>query len=148
MHLLHLIVLFEGIAMNHIIYQLNEVTKRFSDEVFLSNHGLSNEVGIHVFCYDPKEEMRVSSFFSDLIQTGNQSFHLKECDLYRIFLQICEEKRILKSIPSMEKKKGSEYLLKQLQKAISPEDFVKKMQYAPHEHGDILLITGVGKSIY
>ena len=46
MHLLHLIVLFEGIAMNHIIYQLNEVTKRFSDEVFLSNHGLSNEVGI------------------------------------------------------------------------------------------------------
>ena len=88
MHLLHLIVLFEGIAMNHIIYQLNEVTKRFSDEVFLSNHGLSNEVGIHVFCYDPKEEMRVSSFFSDLIQTGNQSFHLKECDLYRIFLQI------------------------------------------------------------
>ena len=115
MHLLHLIVLFEGIAMNHIIYQLNEVTKRFSDEVFLSNHGLSNEVGIHVFCYDPKEEMRVSSFFSDLIQTGNQSFHLKE------------------------------YLLKQLQKAISPEDFVKKMQYAPHEHGDILLITGVGK---
>ena len=145
MHLLHLIVLFEGIAMNHIIYQLNEVTKRFSDEVFLSNHGLSNEVGIHVFCYDPKEEMRVSSFFSDLIQTGNQSFHLKECDLYRIFLQICEEKRILKSIPSMEKKKGSEYLLKQLQKAISPEDFVKKMQYAPHEHGDILLITGVGK---
>ena len=81
MHLLHLIVLFEGIAMNHIIYQLNEVTKRFSDEVFLSNHGLPNEVGIHVFCYDPKEEMRVSSFFSDLIQTGNQSFHLKECDL-------------------------------------------------------------------
>ena len=55
MHLLHLIVLFEGIAMNHIIYQLNEVTKRFSDEVFLSNHGLSNEVGIHVFCYYPKE---------------------------------------------------------------------------------------------
>ena len=121
--------------MNHIIDQLNEVTKRFSDEVFLSNHGLSNEVGIHVFCYDPKEEIRVFSFFSDLIQTGNQPFHLKECDLYRIFLQICEEKRILKSIPSMEKKKGSEYLLKQLQKAISPEDFVKKCSMHPTSMG-------------
>lgn len=131
--------------MSNIIEQLNEVKKRFSDDIFLSNKGLSNEVGIHVFCYDPREEMLVSSFFSDFIQSENQAFHLKECDLYRIFLQICEEKRILKSIPAMEKKKGSDYLLKQLQKAISPEDFVKKMEYEPHTHGDILLITGVGK---
>lgn len=131
--------------MSNIINQLNEVKKRFSDEVFLSNKGLSNEVGIHVFCYNPKEEMLVSGFFSDLIQSENQTFRLKECDLYRIFLQICEEKRILKSIPAMEKKKGSDYLLKQLQKAISPEDFVEKMKYEPHEYGDILLITGVGK---
>ena len=119
--------------MSNIIEQLNEVKKRFSDDIFLSNKGLSNEVGIHVFCYDPREEMLVSSFFSDLIQSEIQAFHLKECDLYRIFLQICEEKRILKSIPAMEKKKGSDYLLKQLQKAISPEDFVKKMEYE-HEN--------------
>lgn len=145
MHLLHLIVFVEVEAMSNIINQLNEVKKRFSDEVFLSNKGLSNEVGIYVFCYNPKEEMLVSSFFSDLIQSENQIFRLKECDLYRIFLQICEEKRILKSIPAMEKKKGSDYLLKQLQKAISPEDFVEKMKYEPHEYGDILLITGVGK---
>ena len=46
---------------------------------------------------------------------------------------------------NMEKKKGSECLLKQLQKAVSPEAFVEKMKYEPHEHGDILLITGVGK---
>lgn len=145
MHLLHLIVFVEVEAMSNIINQLNEVKKRFSDEVFLKNKGLSNEVGIHVFCYNPKEEMLVSGFFSDLIQSENQTFRLKECDLYRIFLQICEEKRILKSIPAMEKKKGSDYLLKQLQKAISPEDFVEKMKYEPHEYGDILLITGVGK---
>ncbi len=145
MHLLHLIVFVEVETMSNIINQLNEVKKRFSDEVFLSNKGLSNEVGIHVFCYNPKEKMLVSSFFSDLIQSENQIFRLKECDLYQIFLQICEEKRILKSIPAMEKKKGSDYLLKQLQKAISPEDFVEKMKYEPHEYGDILLITGVGK---
>ncbi len=145
MHLLHLIVFVEVEAMSNIINQMNEIKKRFSDEVFLKNKGLSNEVGIHVFCYNPKEEMLVSGFFSDLIQSENQTFRLKECDLYRIFLQICEEKRILKSIPAMEKKKGSDYLLKQLQKAISPEDFVEKMKYEPHEYGDILLITGVGK---
>lgn len=131
--------------MNNIINQLNEVKSRFSEEVFLSNKGLSNEVGIHVFCYDPKNEMIVSSYFSDLINSEEYPFRLIECDLYKIFLQICEQKRILKSIPAMEKKKGSEGLLKQLQKAISPEAFVEKMKYEPHKYGDILLITGVGK---
>ncbi len=131
--------------MSNIIQQLNGIKGRFSDEVFLSNKGLSNEVGIHVFCYDPKDEMIVRSFIADLISAGNQPFRLIECDLYKIFLQICEEKRILKSIPNMEKKKGSEGLLKQLQKAVSPETFVEKMKYEPHRHGDILLITGVGK---
>lgn len=131
--------------MRTILKQLHEIKERFSDEVFLTNKGLSNEVGIHVFCYDPKEEMVVRSFFSNLKNVEEQSFHLVECDLYRIFLQICEEKRILKSIPAMEKKKGSASLLKQLQKAISPEAFVEKMKYEPHKYGDILLITGVGK---
>ena len=140
-----LIVLVEVHTMSNIIDQLNEIKKHFSDEVFLSNKGLSNEVGIHVFCYDPKDEMTVRSFFADLINAEGQPFRLIECDLYKIFLQICEEKRILKSIPNMEKKKGSEGLLKQLQKAVSPEAFVEKMKYEPHEHGDILLITGVGK---
>ena len=115
--------------MSNIIYQLNEIKKRFSDEVFLSNKGLSNEVGIHVFCYEPKDEMLVRSYFADLINAQGQPFRIVECDLYKIFLRICEEKRILK----------------QLQKAVSPEAFVEKMKYEPHEHGDILLITGVGK---
>lgn len=131
--------------MSNIAEQLNEVKNRFSDEVFLRNKGLSNEVGIHVFCYDPKQEMIVRSFFADLMKRDNHTFSLIECDLYKIFLQICEEKRILKTIPAMEKKKGSEGLLKQLQKAVSPEAFVEKMKYEPHQHGDILLITGVGK---
>lgn len=131
--------------MRNLTAELNEIKARFSDEVFLSNKGLSNEVGIHVFCYDPKDEMIVRSFFADLINAGGEPFRLIECDLYKIFLQICEDKRILKSIPNMEKKKGSAGLLKQLQKAVSPEAFVEKMKYEPHRHGDILLITGVGK---
>ena len=145
MHLQLLNVLIELRTMSNIIYQLNEIKKRFSDEVFLSNKGLSNEVGIHVFCYEPKDEMLVRSYFADLINAQGQPFRIVECDLYKIFLRICEEKRILKGIPNMEKKKGSECLLKQLQKAVSPEAFVEKMKYEPHEHGDILLITGVGK---
>jgi len=131
--------------MNELTNQLDQIKARFSDDVFLGNKGLSNEVGIHVFCYDPKEEMEVRDFFAGLTASENGKFRLIECDLYKIFLQICEEKRILKSIPAMEKKKGSEGLLRQLQKVASPEVFVEKMKYEPHKFGDILLLTGVGK---
>ncbi len=129
----------------NIIEQLNQIPKRFSDGTFLSNKGLSNEVGIHVFCYEANEELIVRSYFENLKQRSDMNFKIIECDLYKIFLQICEEKRILKTIPSMEEKKGSEYLLNQLQKIATPEVFVNHMKYKPHNYGDILLVTGVGK---
>ncbi|MBR4320049.1 MAG: DUF1788 domain-containing protein, partial [Oscillospiraceae bacterium] len=78
--------------MSSLTEQLNEIKKRFSDDVFLSNKGLSNEVGIHVFCYEPKNEMIVRSYFADLKKAQGQPYRLIECDLYKIFLHICEEK--------------------------------------------------------
>ncbi len=121
-----------------------KVSARLSEEAFLTNKGLSNEVGIHVFCYDPKDEPTVRAFFDNLKQQ-DASYRLIERDLYKIFIEICEGKRILKSIPSMEERKGKDHLAEQLQKVATPEAFVEKMQYEPHQKGDVLLITGIGK---
>ena len=131
--------------MDNIMNSLNKVSGRLSEEAFLSNKGLSNEVGIHVFCYDPKDELTVREFFQTLMKKTDVPYKLIECDLYKIFLEICEEKHILKSIPNMEDKKGKEYLLDQLQKIATAEAFVEKMKYEPHKYGDVLLISGVGK---
>lgn len=131
--------------MTDIMTQLGKVSARLSEEAFLTNKGLSNEVGIHVFCYDPKDEQTVMAYFETLKKKKDVPYRLVECDLYKIFLSICEEKRILNSIPAMEEKKGKDYLLEQLQKIATPEAFVEKMTYEPHEKGDVLLITGVGK---
>ena len=131
--------------MSSILGELNKIYDRISDETFLRNKGLSNEVGIHVFCYDPSDELVVTAYFDELKKTKNTPFNLVECDLYNIFLSICEEKRIVKNIPTTEERKGKEFLINQLQKIASPEAFVDKMKYEPHQYGDILLITGVGK---
>lgn len=131
--------------MDDIMTNLNRVSARLSEDAFLSNKGLSNEVGIHVFCYDPKDELTVRAYFETLKNKKDVPYRLIECDLYKIFLQICEDKRILNSIPSMEERKGKEYLAEQLQKIATPEAFVEKMMYEPHVKGDVLLITGVGK---
>ena len=131
--------------MEDLMTSLNRVSGRISEETFLTNKGLSNEVGIHVFCYDPKDELTVRAFFENLKTKTDVPYRLIECDLYKIFLQICEEKHILKAIPNMEERKGKEYLSEQLQKVATPEAFVEIMKYEPHQQGDILLITGVGK---
>ena len=52
--------------MSDIMNNLNKVSARLSEEAFLTNKGLSNEVGIHVFCYDPKDELTVCAFFDNL----------------------------------------------------------------------------------
>ena len=131
--------------MEDLLTSLTKVSDRLSEEGFLKNKGLSNEVGIHVFCYAPEDELIVRTFFEKLKNEKDVPYHLVERDLYRIFLDICEEKHILKSIPTMEQRKGKEYLEQQLVKIATPEAFVKRMEYTPHGYGDVLLITGVGK---
>ena len=127
------------------IQNLDKIIGRMSDEAFLSNKGLSNEVGIHVFCYSPADEIIVQNYFDELKERTDLPFRLVERDLYKIFLEICEDRRILTRIPDMEERKGKDALLLQLQRVATPEAFVEKMKYEPHNHGDILLINGVGK---
>lgn len=45
----------------------------------------------------------------------------------------------------MEEKKGKDFLLAQLQKNATEKAFLAKMKYEPHERGDVLFLTGVGK---
>lgn len=131
--------------MDDIMNSLSTVSARLSEESFLTNRGLSNEVGIHVFCYDPKDELTVRAYFESLKSKSDVPYRLVERDLYKIFLELCEDKHIMNSISNMEERKGKEYLSEQLQKVATPEAFVEKMKYEPHEKGDVLLISGVGK---
>ena len=126
-----------------ILEELDRIKARLSEPDFLANKGLSNEVGIHVFCYDPKNELIVQEYVRRLKQETNVSFRIIERDLYEIFLDLLAEKRILQAVPGVEEK---DYLLKQLQKVAAPEALLAKMDYAPHVRGqDVLFMTGIGK---
>ena len=126
--------------------QLDKIKERLSNPDFLANKGLSNEVGIHVFCYDPKYEIIVQEYICMLKGEANTPYRIVECDLYEIFLTLLEDKRVLKSVDSLESKKGKDYLLAQLQKIATPEAILAKMDYMPHQKGrDVLFMTGIGK---
>ena len=77
--------------------------------------------------------------------SSDKKYNLVERDLYHIFMEICDEKRITASIQKMEESKGKEFLKSKLENVATPEAFVEKLKYEPHNYGDILLLTGIGK---
>lgn len=131
--------------MTDIKQELDRIKGRISEADFLANKGLSNEVGIHVFKYKPEYELIVRGYIERLVDTPSDVYRVIERDMYKILLEILEEKRVLGTVPNIEEKKGKDYLLAQLQKIATPEAFLAKMKYEPHEHGDVLFLTGVGK---
>lgn len=124
--------------------------QRLTEEDFLSNKGISNEVGFFTFCYDPSLELQARAFFSRITEeseAGKLPCTVKAVNLYDVFIQILEEKRILKAVPKQELKTGTAKQLKQLQKIASPEVFAKKILELtqPHEYRDVIIVTGVGE---
>ena len=132
--------------MSDIKQELDRIKGRISDASFLANKGLSNEVGIHVFTYHPRDELIVRNGIERLVSSPSDVYRIIERDLYKIFLKILEEKRVLGTVAGLEEKKGGDYLLRQLQKIATPEAFLSRMRYEPHQRGDVLFLTGVGKA--
>lgn len=125
-----------------------KLEERLSDQDFLANRGLGNEVGIHVFCYDPMLELQARKLFARLrakADSGAPPCRIIERNLYDILIDICKEKRIFDSIPRQEEKRGTQALVDQLQKVATPSLFAQKLVDERPRPGDVLLITGVGE---
>lgn len=130
--------------MDNINSRLDLLSKKFNDYDFIHNKGLSNEVGIHIFCYDPADEMTIQNFVRQ-IKLKDTVARIIECDLYEIFLKICEKKRVLDRLPQMEKAKGKEAFKKMIELFATPQAFIELMKYDNHTDNDVILITGIGK---
>lgn len=133
--------------MTNLLSRLDVLCTRLSDRDFLSNKGLSNEVGLYIFSYHPDEEITVRHFVNELKQKNDPGipYRIIHYDLYDLLLNICRERRILDRIPQMEKQRGQEFMLAQIQRVAPPEAYVNQMKYEGHRHGDVVLITGVGR---
>ena len=89
--------------------------------------------------------MIVRHFTEQLIVDQSLDCHLIERNLYKVFLSICEDKLITERQCRWKKRKEKSILFHNLQKFATNKSFVEKMQYEPHEPGDVLLLTGVGE---
>ena len=132
--------------MSELMERLDHLRTLIQTPDFLEGKGLSNEVNIRIFCYDPKDEMTVRYFTEMLMTDQNLQCHLIEYNLYRVFLSICDDKRVTDRVAGQEEKKGKQFVLDQMKRMANNMAFIGKMQYQPHEPGDVILITGVGEA--
>lgn len=130
--------------MSDINERLDQLRKLVQNQDFLEGKGLSNEVNIRIFCYDAVEEMAVQHFVEQIKTDQSLDCRLIECNLYKIFLSICEDLDIIDAIPDMEESDGRDFLLEQLHTAAGEAEFIDKIQYSPHKKGDVLILTGIG----
>ncbi|MCI6730741.1 MAG: DUF1788 domain-containing protein [Lachnospiraceae bacterium] len=124
--------------------RLDNLRIHIQEPEFLEGKGLSNEVNIRIFCYDAKDEMTVRKFIDQITTDQSIACHLIECNLYETFLSLCDDIDITEAISEMEAADGNAFLLEQLHSAIGEGEFIEKIQYAPHNAGDVLMLTGVG----
>ena len=131
--------------MNDLNERLDELKRLIPSQDFLQGKGLSNEVNIRIFCYEPQKEMTVRHFTEKLVSDSNLACRLKEYNLYKVFLSICDDKRITSRIPQQEEKKGTKFILGQLTRMANNAAFIEKMKAELSDEDEVILLTGVGE---
>ena len=119
--------------MSELMERLDNLRALIQEPEFLEGKGLSNEVNIRIFCYDPKDEMAIRHFTEKLMTDQSLNCHLIEYNLYKVFLSICDNKRITDRVAQQEEKKGKQFVLDQMKRMANNMAFIGKMQYEPHE---------------
>lgn len=139
--------------MKDIHQRLSEIKEKITEESFRENKGLGNEIGFHIFDYEPEYEILVRDYIHNLkrqIEREYDNIKIKEFDLYEIMLEVLDEKGYLQKNFQMEQKKGSEYVFKATEKTLrltSQKEDNKIVQYIIDRTADdeIVFLTGVGK---
>lgn len=135
------------------IYErLDKILPKIQEKQFRENKGLGNEIGYYIFDYEPENELIVREhirFLKEKLNNENSDGQIIEFDLYEIMIEILEEKNYLNKSFELEEKKGTEYILKGIQKTLRltlENDLVIDYIRTRVKDNHIVFITGVGKA--
>ena len=93
--------------------KIDKIWDRISDEDFLANRGVANEVRYYVFDYEPCDELIMREKIKALKKQNNpdaDGFQIVEYDLYEMIIGILEEKGYLDKCIKFEDAKGMVWL--------------------------------------
>lgn len=131
--------------------RLDKIWDRISDEDFLANRGVANEVRYYVFDYEPCDELIIREKIKSLKKQNNpdaDGFQIVEYDLYEMIIQILEEKGYLEKCIKFEEQKGMEYLYTAVTKMLrltNDDNLIVNRIVENTPNNAVVFLTGVGK---
>lgn len=106
--------------------------------------GLGGEINFWIFDYDPEEEYYIRENINDFI---NDKYDVQVYNIYKIIIEILEEKGYLKKVIEYEKKKGIDKANDAIRDALeisSNNDKIIKYIREHQEEDKTVILTGIG----
>ena len=131
--------------------RLDKIWDRISDQDFLANRGVANEVRYYVFDYEPGDELIIRDKIKALKKQNNpdaDGFEIVEFDLYEMVISILEEKGYIDKCVKFEEQKGMEYLYTAVTKMLrltNDDNLIVNRILENTPENAVVFLTGVGK---
>lgn len=131
--------------------RLDKIWDRISDQDFLANRGVANEVRYYVFDYEPCDELIIRDKIKALKKQNNpdaDGFQIIEFDLYDMVISILEEKGYIDKCVKFEEQKGMEYLYTAVTKMLrltNDDNLIVNRILESTPENAVVFLTGVGK---
>lgn len=131
--------------------RLDKIWDRISDQDFLANRGVANEVRYYVFDYEPCDELIIRDKIKALKKQNNpdaDGFQIIEFDLYEMVISILEEKGYIDKCVKFEEQMGMEYLYTAVTKMLrltNDDNLIVNRILESTPENAVVFLTGVGK---
>ncbi len=128
--------------------KLDLLLPKIQNPEFIKNTGLGNELGFHIFDYEPKDELLIRDYVKRLVKKLNSeegNINTVELDLFDILIQVLKSKNVFEKAMELEHKQGSQAVQKAIGPILTPEAFNTIIE-AKVKDAQLILLTGVGKA--
>ena len=131
--------------------RLDAIWPRISGREFLENKGVANEVRYYVFDYEACDEQIMRQKIRDLIVQNNpeiDGFQIVEYDIYKMILNILEERGYVEKCIQFEKEKGRYYLYNAISKLLrltTDNNLIVNRIIENTPENSVVFLTGIGK---
>lgn len=132
--------------------RLDKIWERISDDDFLANKGVANEVRYYVFDYEPVDELLVRDKISQLKNKNKpelDGFTIIEFDLYQIIIDILENRGYIDKCINFEETKGQDYLYNAVAKLLrltNDDNLIVTHILKNTPKDSVVFLTGIGKA--
>ena len=125
--------------------RMQKLRKKIEDRTINNLEGLGGEVNFWIFDYDPEEEYYIRENLKDF---SEEKYNIQIFNIYKIIIEILEEKGYLKKVIEYEKKKGTDKANDAIRDALeisSNNDKIIKYIKEHQEDDKAVILTGIGE---